>query len=65
MDAADDNVLHTGIPHIQRLGAALVAIADNRDHLVLDRLNVPVAVIINLSHRKSLLHFAHKFNSAL
>lgn len=56
MDAANDNVLSAGISHVQSLRTALVAVADDRNDFILDRLDVTVLIVINLAHNKCLLN---------
>ena len=49
----DRDVLDAGIPHIQGVGVALAAVADDGDLLALDQVQVGVAVVINAHGSKS------------
>ena len=48
----DHNFLYAGIVQIVRMCVTLTAIANNRDFLVLDKINVRIPVVIN-SHRST------------
>ena len=50
VDAAHNDVLDARVPHVQRLRAALVAIADDGDHFVPHHIDIAVFIVIDLAH---------------
>ena len=47
----DDDVLDAGIAHVQHMGMALGAVADDGDLLALDEVEVGIPVVINAHDR--------------
>ncbi len=43
----DDHVLHAGFAHVEHMGMALRAVADDRDLLALDEVDVGILIIID------------------
>ena len=50
VDAAHDDVLDAGVPHVQRLRAALVAVSDDGDNFIPHHVDIAVFIVIDLAH---------------
>ena len=68
--ASDDDLGAAGILHVERLRAALVAVADDRDGLVLHQIEIAVLIVIDRCHSvilsvERLRHFQQLFDVAV